>query len=181
MDYSSLPSSSVHGILQARIPEWVASPFSNVGNSLMVNNSNNNPLQVKATPLPVESGPWVPSCSLWFRGSGVAGSKSSKSPSCSLGGENPGEIPARERAPSFQKLACGQCKGRESCSGRKHDARGRPMARDDPESPGQGETECHHGPGGGQGNPRVGSFPPEPIPLPPEASLACSLGGQTAS
>ena len=34
---------------------------------------------------------------------------------------------------------------------------------------------------GGQGNPGVGSFPPEPIPLPPQAPLACSLGGQTAS
>lgn len=55
------------------------------------------------------------------------------------------------------------------------------MARDDPESPGQGDTECHQGPGGGQGNPGVGSFPPEPIPLPPQAPLACSLGGQTAS
>ena len=92
----SLLSCSVHGILQARILEWVAIPFSNVGNSLMVNNSNNNPLQVnnsnnnplqvKATPLPVKLGPRVPSRSLWCRGSGVAGSKSSKYPSFSLGG-----------------------------------------------------------------------------------------------
>lgn len=37
---------------------------------------------------------------------------------------------------------------------------------------GRGDTECHQGPGGAQGNPGVGSFPLKPSPQPPEA-LQC--------
>ena len=33
MDYS-LPGSSIHGIFQARVPEWVAIAFSGVGNEV---------------------------------------------------------------------------------------------------------------------------------------------------
>lgn len=52
------------------------------------------------------------------------------------------------------------------------------MARDDPESPGQGDTECHQGPGGAQGNPGVGTFPQSPA----HSHLRpCSVGGQPAS
>ena len=162
----SLPSCSVHGILQARILGWVASPFSNVGNSLMVNNSNNNPLQVKATPLPVKSGPRVPSRSLWFRGSGVAGSKSSKYPSFSLGGR--GEYrrnSSQGRSCLFPDTSIWYLVRAKSpvLEGNMMQEAG-PWPGVTQRALDMGNTEFHQGPGGCPRQPWGGKFPPSAHP-----------------
>ena len=64
MDYS-LPGSSVHGILQARILEWVAIPFKLV---LLINiiykyiassgEGNGTPLQYSCLENPMDGGAW---------------------------------------------------------------------------------------------------------------------------
>ena len=59
MDYS-LPGSSVHGIFQARVLEWVAIVFSDIYGPVLANvgEDNGNPLQYSCLENPMDGGAW---------------------------------------------------------------------------------------------------------------------------